>query len=102
MAQVLVTNAALRNASEMKMATGRVMLSCFRNLDLNRNLNRSQFLQNSRLRSRLRLRKEIGADGGGRTHTPFRVPDFESSASANSATSALWRRRLSDRNGGSK
>jgi hypothetical protein len=29
-----------------------------------------------------------GADGGGRTHTPFRVPDFESSASANSATSA--------------
>ena len=30
-----------------------------------------------------------GADGGGRTHTLFRVPDFESSASANSATSAL-------------
>ena len=29
-----------------------------------------------------------GADGGGRTHTPFRIPDFESSASANSATSA--------------
>ena len=30
----------------------------------------------------------VGADGGGRTHTPFRVLDFESSASANSATSA--------------
>ena len=30
-----------------------------------------------------------GADGGGRTHTLLRVPDFESSASANSATSAL-------------
>src|SRR6516225_1839595 len=30
----------------------------------------------------------VGADGGGRTHTPLRVPDFESSASANSATSA--------------
>ena len=29
-----------------------------------------------------------GADGGGRTHTLSRVPDFESSASANSATSA--------------
>src|ERR1017187_7393324 len=29
-----------------------------------------------------------GADGGGRTHTTSRVPDFESSASANSATSA--------------
>src|SRR5713226_7235942 len=29
-----------------------------------------------------------GADGGGRTHTLLRVPDFESSASANSATSA--------------
>ena len=32
-----------------------------------------------------------GADGGGRTHTPLRVPDFESSASANSATSAALR-----------
>jgi hypothetical protein len=30
-----------------------------------------------------------GADGGGRTHTLSRVLDFESSASANSATSAL-------------
>jgi hypothetical protein len=29
-----------------------------------------------------------GADGGGRTHTSLRIPDFESSASANSATSA--------------
>jgi hypothetical protein len=29
-----------------------------------------------------------GADGGGRTHTLSRVPDFESGASANSATSA--------------
>ena len=29
-----------------------------------------------------------GADGGGRTHTTFRLLDFESSASANSATSA--------------
>jgi hypothetical protein len=34
------------------------------------------------------LRLMIGADGGGRTHTLVRVPDFESSASANSATSA--------------
>src|SRR5450756_2939522 len=33
-------------------------------------------------------RAKVGADGGGRTHTPFRIPDFESSASANSATSA--------------
>jgi hypothetical protein len=32
--------------------------------------------------------ENIGADGGGRTHTLLRVPDFESSASANSATSA--------------
>ena len=29
-----------------------------------------------------------GADGGGRTHTLSRVPDFESGASASSATSA--------------
>src|SRR5713226_7957742 len=29
-----------------------------------------------------------GADGGGRTHTSVRTLDFESSASANSATSA--------------
>src|SRR5439155_16862892 len=28
------------------------------------------------------------AEGGGRTHTSFRTPDFESGASANSATSA--------------
>ena len=43
-----------------------------------------------------------GADGGGRTHTLLRVPDFESSASANSATSAtgsgaLRRRRYHKR-----
>ncbi len=31
---------------------------------------------------------KFGADGGGRTHTLVRVPAFESSASANSATSA--------------
>src|SRR5882757_3927628 len=31
---------------------------------------------------------QVGTDGGGRTHTLVRVPDFESSASANSATSA--------------
>ena len=29
-----------------------------------------------------------GADGGGRTHTSVKILDFESSASANSATSA--------------
>ena len=34
---------------------------------------------------------EVGADGGGRTHTLSRVLDFESSASANSATSATKR-----------
>ena len=34
------------------------------------------------------LKLKVGADGGGRTHTPFRIQDFESSASANSATSA--------------
>ena len=34
-------------------------------------------------------KEDDGADGGGRTHTLLRVPDFESSASANSATSAL-------------
>ena len=32
--------------------------------------------------------KKFGADGGSRTPTPLRAPDFESSASANSATSA--------------
>ena len=31
----------------------------------------------------------FGADGGGRTHTSVKTLDFESSASANSATSAL-------------
>jgi hypothetical protein len=31
----------------------------------------------------------VRADGGGRTHTLLPVLDFESSASANSATSAL-------------
>ena len=35
--------------------------------------------------------QRVGADGGGRTHTLFRVPDFESGASANSATSAQRR-----------
>jgi hypothetical protein len=34
------------------------------------------------------MENEDGADGGGRTHTLSRVLDFESSASANSATSA--------------
>ena len=33
--------------------------------------------------------KLIGTGGGGRTHTLLRVPDFESSASANSATPAM-------------
>ena len=42
---------------------------------------------------KLTLRRENilalhGADGGGRTHTASRPPDFESGASANSATSA--------------
>jgi hypothetical protein len=32
--------------------------------------------------------EKSGADGGGRTHTSSRILDFESSASANSATSA--------------
>ena len=36
-----------------------------------------------------------GADGGGRTHTLSRVPDFESGASANSATSATVRQYIS-------
>ena len=31
---------------------------------------------------------KVGAEGGTRTHTPLRTPDFESSASANFATSA--------------
>src|SRR5437867_2556743 len=40
------------------------------------------------------LEKELGADGGGRTHTSLRIPDFESSASANSATSARCRHKI--------
>ena len=36
-----------------------------------------------------------GADGGGRTHTLSRVPDFESGASASSATSATMRQYIS-------
>ena len=36
----------------------------------------------------IKFQKRVGADGGGRTNTLVRVPDFESSASANSATSA--------------
>ena len=36
-----------------------------------------------------------GADGGGRTHTLSRVPDFESGASASSATSATVRQYIS-------
>jgi hypothetical protein len=34
------------------------------------------------------------ADGGGRTHTTLRSLDFESSASANSATSAYFQGRM--------
>jgi hypothetical protein len=37
------------------------------------------------------------ADGGGRTHTTLRSLDFESSASANSATSAHLQGRMVDR-----
>jgi hypothetical protein len=33
-------------------------------------------------------RTQVGTGGGGRTHTPLREPDFESGASANSATPA--------------
>lgn len=40
---------------------------------------------------------EVGADGGGRTHTLSRVLDFESSASANSATSATKELLFPDR-----
>ena len=40
-------------------------------------------------------KNEHGADGGGRTHTSSRILDFESSASANSATSALFMPGLS-------
>ena len=45
-------------------------------------------------KSQLHLPKpaKVGADGGGRTHTSLRIPDFESSASANSATSATRRK----------
>ncbi len=35
--------------------------------------------------------KKNGADGGGRTHTSVKTLDFESSASANSATSASFK-----------
>lgn len=35
-----------------------------------------------------KLPREDGTDGGARTHTALRPPDFESGASANSATSA--------------
>ena len=35
-----------------------------------------------------KVTKEDGTDGGARTHTALRPPDFESGASANSATSA--------------
>ena len=35
-----------------------------------------------------KLSREDGTDGGARTHTALRPPDFESGASANSATSA--------------
>ena len=34
----------------------------------------------------LRITRVFGSRGGTRTHTPLREPDFESSASANSAT----------------
>src|ERR1700690_234306 len=37
---------------------------------------------------KIAIQENNGADGGGRTHTLSRVPDFESGASANSATSA--------------
>ena len=37
------------------------------------------------------------ADGGGRTHTTLRSPDFESGASASSATSAYFQGRMVDR-----
>ena len=38
--------------------------------------------------SKTQRKLQDGADGGGRTHTLSRVPDFESGASASSATSA--------------
>lgn len=38
--------------------------------------------------SQLRKFEEVGAGGGGRTHTPLRARDFESRASSNSATPA--------------
>ena len=43
---------------------------------------------------RLRFGAVGSADGGDRTHTHLRELDFESSASANSATSAFVRRKL--------
>ena len=39
------------------------------------------------------LAQTSSAEGGNRTHTPRREPDFESGASTNSATSALVHRR---------
>ena len=41
--------------------------------------------------SLIRIVADQSADGGGRTHTLLPVPDFESGASANSATSAMRR-----------
>src|SRR4051794_30730590 len=38
----------------------------------------------------------MDAEGGDRTHTPFRAPDFESGASASSATSASADRSPAD------
>lgn len=35
------------------------------------------------------IRTNNGTEGGSRTHTPLREPDFESGASANSATPAF-------------
>jgi hypothetical protein len=43
---------------------------------------------------RLRFAAVESTDGGDRTHTHLRELDFESSASANSATSAFVRRQL--------
>ena len=48
---------------------------------------KAEIFKSTRLR-RFFAAGQNGADGGGRTHTSLRIPDFESSASANSATSA--------------
>ncbi len=37
------------------------------------------------------VKRENGASGGNRTHTPVREPDFESGASTSSATEARGR-----------